>query len=480
MMSNWPSRWASIDAPGQTDPVTNTEANNGTIVRGTVVTMDDQRTIIDDGAVAVDGELIVAVGPFAEVRADRLNHEVVGSPSDLVLPGYINGHQHLTGDRLIQSSIPDDLAPGEAIFTWVVPVHGEHTGDDDELSATLTLAESLTNGITTTFEAGTVAHPERIKAAALKLGARLTVGTWGWDIEHGPFTGLVDEVLDRQRVSLDLADGGLISSWVTLVGHDLMSDELAVRATELALEREVGITFHLSPSTSDIDSYLANTGKAPLVHLDSLDILGPHLALGHGVHLDDEEVEVALRSGLAVVSCPWAYIRLGQGLSHRFRHYDLWKAGGRVALGCDSENAGDQVDGLRAAALFAGMAKDTQMDPTIFGAHDALELLTIKGAEALGISDRVGSIEVGKQADLVVHDRTRVEWIPPSPDPVLQLIWGSDGRSVRDVFVAGQRVVRDASVTALDVTELIDDAVAAGAALRKRSNVPAAARWSVQ
>jgi len=468
--------------PGQTDQVTKPggQTTSGSIVRGTVVTMDAERTIIGNGAVVIDDDVITAVGPFEALRAKHPEHDVHGSPSDLLVPGYINGHQHLTGDRLIQSSIPDELAPGEAIFTWVVPIHGEHTGDDDELSATLTLAESLTNGITTTFEAGTVAHPERIKAAALRVGARLTVGTWGWDIEHGPFTGSVDEVLDRQRTSLDLADGGLISSWVTLVGHDLMSDELVVSATELAREREVGMTFHLSPSTSDTESYLSNTGKAPLVHLDSLDILGPHLALGHGVHLDDDEVEIALRSGLAVVSCPWAYLRLGQGLSHRFRHYDLWKAGGRVALGCDSENAGDQVDGLRAAALFAGMAKDTQMDPTIFGAHEALELLTIKGAEALGISERVGSIEVGKQADLVVHDRTRVEWIPPSPDPVLQLVWGSDGRSVRDVFVAGQQVVSDGSVTALDVSALIDDAVAAGAALRKRSNVPAAARWPVQ
>jgi len=442
--------------------------------------MDPERTIIGDGAVVINGQTIAHVGRFEAARADHPDHEVSGSATDLVLPGYINGHQHLTGDRLIQSSIPDDLIPGEAIFTWVVPIHGEHTGDDDELSATLTLAESLTNGITTTFEAGTVAHPERIRAAALRLGARLTLGTWGWDIEHGPFTGSVDEVLDRQRRSLDLADGGLISSWVTLVGHDLMSDELVVQATELARNRSVGMTFHLSPSTSDTESYLASTGKAPLVHLDSLGVLGSHLAVGHGVHLDDDEIEVVLRTGTALVSCPWAYIRLGQGLSHRFRHLDVWRQGGRIALGCDSENAGDQVDGLRAAALFAGMAKDVPKDPTVFGAHHALELLTIRGAQALGIDDRVGSIEVGKHADLVVHDRTRIEWIPPSPDPVLQLIWGSDGRSVRDVYVAGRPVVVDGAVTALDVGSLIEDAVAAGAALRRRSNVPAAARWPVQ
>ena len=251
-------------------------------------------------------------------------------------------------------------------------------------------------------------------------------------------------------------------------------------ATELATQRAVGMTFHLSPSTSDTEQYLAKTGKAPLVHLGSLGVLGPHLALGHGVHLDDDEIDLLLASETAVVSCPWAYLRLGQGLSRQFRHLDIWKAGGRVALGCDAENAGDQVDGLRTAALFTGMAKDVPLDPMAFGAHDALELLTIKGAAALGGDDRVGSIEVGKQADLVVHDRTRVEWIPPSPDPVLQLVWGSDGRSVRDVYVAGRPVVRDGVVTAIDVTSLLDEAVAAGDALRLRSNVPAAARWPVQ
>lgn len=447
------------------------------IVRGTVVTMNLGREIIVDGAVAVDGSTINRVGTFDGLRSAFPDATVDGSATDLVLPGYVNGHQHLTGDRLIQSSIPDDLPPGEAIFTWVVPVHAEHSGDDDELSATLTLAESLTNGITTTFEAGTVAHPDRIAQAAERIGARLTIGTWGWDVEHGPFGGSVDEVLERQTTALDLETGPLVSCWVSLVGHDLMSDELVVAATSLARERSVGMTFHLSPSTSDAESYLARTGHRPLVHLDSLGVLGPHLAIAHAVHIDDDEVDLLLGSQTAVVSCPWAYLRLGQGVSHGFRHLDVWRRHGRLALGCDSENAGDMVDGIRAAALFAGLAKERDQDPTVFGAHDALELLTIRGAEALGIDHTVGSIEVGKQADLVVHDRSRVEWIPPSPDPVLQLIWGSDGRSVRDVFVAGRQVVSDGRVTTVDVDALAGDAVAAGMALRSRSGIESVARW---
>ncbi len=450
------------------------------LVRGTVVTMNPDREVIGDGAVAVTDTTIAAVGRYGELRATHPDAAVSGRAGDLVLPGYVNGHQHLTGDRLIQSTIPDDLAPGESIFTWAVPVHAVHTGDDDELSATLTLAESLRNGITSTFEAGTVAHPERVVAAAERLGARLTVGTWGWDVDDGPFAGPVDEVIDRQRRALDLSTGDLVTSWVSLVGHDLMSDELVVAAGDLARERNVGLTFHLSPTTGDVESYLGRTGSRPVVHLASLGVLGPEVAIAHGVHLDDDELAVLASTGAAVVSCPWAYLRLGQGLSREFRHFDIWRAGGRLALGCDAENAGDMVDGLRTAALFAGLAKDTRIDPTAFGAHDALELLTIRGAQALGVADRVGSIEVGKQADLVVHDRSRVEWVPNSPDPVLQLVWGSDGRSVRDVFVAGRAVVEDGIVTTVDIDDLVDEAVAAGRSLRARSGIPDAVRWPIR
>jgi 5-methylthioadenosine/S-adenosylhomocysteine deaminase len=442
--------------------------------------MDVDRRIIDNGAVLISGNGIGAVGTFDEVRAVSPKAPISGTELDLVVPGYLNAHQHLTGDRLIQSSIPDDLPPGEAIFSWVVPIHGEHTADDDELSATLTLAEALTNGITNVYEAGTVAHPDSVVSAAQRVGCRLTLGTWGWDVEDGPYAGPVDEVLDRQRSMLDLTTGPLVSKWVSLVGHDLMSDELVVGAADLARTRGVGLTFHLSPTTSDPQSYVARTGRRPFLYMADLGVLGPHVAVAHGVHIDEAEIEAILDSRTAIVSCPWAYLRLGQGMSSDFRHLDLWKREGRLALGCDSENAGDMVDGLRAAALFAGLAKDTSADPTVFGAHDALELLTIRGAEALGIDDQVGSIEVGKQADLVVHDRSRIEWIPASPDPVLQLVWGSDGRSVRDVYVAGELVVEEGRVAGVDVAELATEAGDAGRALRERAHIAASARWPVR
>jgi 5-methylthioadenosine/S-adenosylhomocysteine deaminase len=439
--------------------------------------MDPGRRTILDGAVVLDGPLIGAVGSFDDLKRQYPDAAVHGTSDDLVVPGYINAHQHLTGDRLIQSSIPDDLAPGEAIFSWAVPVHGEHLPDDDLLSATLTLAESITNGITTTVEAGTVAHPHKVAEAARTLGARITLGTWGWDVEEGPFAAPAAEVLERQRSLLNATHGPLVTPWVTLVGHDLMSDELLVGASDLARRHGTGLTFHLSPSTSDPEQYLSRTGRRPVEHLADLGVLGPEVLIAHGVHLDDSEVALLIESGTAVAACPWAYLRLGQGTTREFRHLQLWKGGGRVALGCDAENAGDAVDGLRTAALFAGLAKDVPMDPVTFGAHHAFELLTIAGAAAIGMDDQVGSIEVGKQADIVVHDRSGPSWHPHADDVVLQLVWGSDGRSVRDVWIAGDQVAAGGRPTRVDLSSLAQEAADARRELLARAGIVTEPRW---
>jgi len=310
------------------------------------------------------------------------------------------------------------------------------------------------------------------------VGARVTLGTWGWDADDGPYTGPVDEVIARQRSFLDLDTGPLVEKWVSLVGHDLMSDELAQAGAALADEYRVGLTFHMSPTPADSEAYLGRTGKRPIEHMRDLGVLGPNVAIAHAVHIDETELGILVETQASVVSCPWAYLRLGQGVTADFRHLDLWNRGGRLALGCDAENAGDMVDGLRMAALFAGLAKDVLGDPTLFGAHEAFELLTIRGAEALGIADRVGSIEVGKVADLVVHDRSRVEWLPASPDPVLQLVWGSDGRSVRDVYVDGSLVVHDGQVTGVNLAELGAQAEAASKDLRLRAGIPPTRHWA--
>jgi 5-methylthioadenosine/S-adenosylhomocysteine deaminase len=430
------------------------------VVLGDVVTGRPGDDLIRDGAVAIEGSVITAVGPAGDVLAAGAAVPTMGGPGDLVTPGYVNAHQHLTADRLIRSCIPDGITSDEAIFEWAVPVHGLLGPDDDELSATLSLVEALTNGITTTVEAGTVAHPDRVAAAFQRVGARGIVSRWGWDVGDHPLAAPAAVVLERAEALVEQfpPGAGLVQAMVALVGHDLMGDELVTGASALAKRLGVGLTFHISPSTGDAASFVARTGVRPLVHLDRLGVLGSHVLLAHAVHIDDEELAIVLRSGSAVVSCPWAYLRLAQGMTVANQHRRLVAAGGRVALGCDAENASDAIDILRAATLFVGLGRDGSMDPQSLTARDGLALATLAGASAIGMDDRIGSLEPGKQADLVIHDTSGPQWRPRADDPVRQLIWASDGRSVRDVLVAGQVVVHNRTCTTVDTEALAETA----------------------
>ena len=450
------------------------------VAGGDIVTMNPVREVILGGAVAVEAGHIVTIGKAGALLAQWPDAEVLDTTGCVVTPGMINAHEHLTGDPLVKSCIPDLLPPGASIFQWSVPLHGAHTPDDDEVSATLAAVESLRYGTTTVIEAGTVANPDRVAKAMETVGIRGTVGTWGWDIEVGPFTAPAAEVLERQAAVVSAHPrGGLVEGWVTLVGHDLASDELVAGAADLARRLDTGLTMHMSPTSSDPEAYLARTGRRPIVHLADLGVLGPHLLLAHGVWLDDEEVEAILASRSAVAYCPWAYLRLGQGVSRAGRHAELVERGGRVALGCDASNAGDMADILRTAALAAGLARDTRIDPERFGADTAFALATVAGAEAVGMADRIGSLEPGKAADLVVHDGASLPWTPPG-DPTLNLVWGTDGRSVRDVVVDGRIVVRDGRCTTVDEDELRRTAREVQRGLLARAGIEVPHTWRQQ
>jgi 5-methylthioadenosine/S-adenosylhomocysteine deaminase len=150
--------------------------------------------------------------------------------------------------------------------------------------------------------------------------------------------------------------------------------------------------------------------------------------------------------------------------------------GGRICLGCDAVNAGDQVDILRQASLAAGLAKDSKVDPSWFGAHEAFEMATIRGAEAIGMDHLIGSLEAGKMADIVIHDPDDPNWTTKG-DSIVHLVWSTDGRSVRDVFVAGKPVVRGGQCVNIDLLSLKAPALERRDALLAELGVDLPHRW---
>jgi 5-methylthioadenosine/S-adenosylhomocysteine deaminase len=344
----------------------------------------------------------------------------------------------------------------------------------------VTAVDCLLRGITTIAEPGTVADPLAVARGLSTVGIRARVGRWGWDSPGLPWSGPVDRVLAAQEQLLDvLPPDGVVGAWVTLVGHDLASDALFTGAAELAERAGTQVTWHLSPSTADVRAFAARSGLRPVTHLARLGVLGPRLVLGHAVHLDDDELAALLESRTAIACCPGAYLRLGQGYTRASRHAEFLRAGGRLALGCDSHNAGDAPDVLRAAWLLTGVSRDTDSGAPPLTAADAFAVATCGGAEALGMADRIGSIEVGKRADLVVFDATDAAWTPRG-DLALQLVWGAPSSTVRDVLVDGRVVVRDGRVTGVDVDALRIEATARRSALLQRAGITPTSSWPIR
>jgi 5-methylthioadenosine/S-adenosylhomocysteine deaminase len=449
------------------------------IVGGDVVTMDDERRVVRGATVAVVDGRIAAIGPEAQLRSSYPDAVEIDARDNVVIPGLINAHQHTTADPFARSLIPDNITSQESIFDWVVPMHAEVDGDDDELTATLTAVENLTHGVTTLLEPGTVAHPLRVAAGLTAAGIRGRVGRWGWDVDGVPYSLPAAESLAAQEETVRaLPASGPVTGWVTLVGHDLASDELFCGAAELAARLDVGVTWHMSPGPNDVESYAKRSGLRPIMHLDRLGVLGPRLLLGHAVWLDDDELDAIVTTRTGVASCPGAYLRLGQGFTRAGRHAELARRGGRLALGTDAHNAGDVSDVLHAAYLLAALDRDRGEDAFGLRADTAFALATIDGARAVGLDHLVGSLEVGKLADLVVLDATGPTWTPRG-ELALHLVYGAAGANVRDVVVNGRVVVQDRKMTGVDTAALRREAYDRSASLLRRAGIHAKHRWPI-
>jgi 5-methylthioadenosine/S-adenosylhomocysteine deaminase len=446
------------------------------VVGGDVVTMAPDRSVVTGATIAVADGRIAGIGTVEAARERFPTAPELDARGCVVIPGMVNAHQHTTVDPLVRSTIPEDVPARQAIFDWIMPLHAAVTGEDDELAATLVAVESLRLGVTTLLDAGTVAHPMRVAAGLRAAGIRGRVGRWGWDRPGQPYASPAGETLAAQEELVRaLADGGTVTGWITLVGHDLASDELFIGAAELAQRLDTTLTWHISPGPEDAAAYAARGSSRPVRHFERLGVLGPRLLLGHAVWLDDGELAAILASDTAVVSCPAAYLRLGQGYRHAGRHAELARRGGRLALGADSHNAGDVPDVLRAAWLLAALERDA--DPrTRLTADRAFALATIDGARATGLGDLVGSIEVGKAADLVVLDTGDLSWLPRG-DLATHLVWGAASHTVRDVIVDGVVVVRDRRITGVDVEALRTEVTERADALRRRAGITVPERW---
>jgi cytosine/adenosine deaminase-related metal-dependent hydrolase len=448
------------------------------IVGSTIVTMDSERRVITDGAMAISGDRIVAVGKRADLEGAIEAREIIDGRRFVMTPGLINGHVHVT-EILLKGFLPENLDFEDAVWRWVTPLYESHSPEEQAIAAQLSAIGMLRTGTTCFMEAGTILALDAVFEALAETGIRGRVGEWAMDRAFRPEqdqTALTDRalrILEAELARYPGRDGQLLAAWPLLIGHNTNTDALWRGAKQLADEHGAAFSAHMSPDVSDPDWYLANTGKRPVAHLAEIGALGPNVSLTHMVHVDRDEAAILAETGTNVIHCPWAAMKGGYGAAQLGLFPEMAAAGITIMLGTDG---GDFSDMMRPMALMAGLFKDARRDRSLFPAHKALEMATVNAAQAMGMSDMIGGLEVGKKADFVLHDTDRPEWTPML-NPVNHLVWSADGRGVHSVWVDGRRVVEDYRCVTIDEEALYAKAQAAAQSITGRSGLPTVSPW---
>ncbi len=447
-----------------------------TIIKGAViVTQDEERRIIRDGALAIRGDRIAALGKRSELEDKVDATSMIDGRRFVITPGFIDAHIHITGDPLTRGYVPDDISDafGDTLQRWVIPRYLAHTPADERLSARLAAVEMLRAGTTCFLEAGTIRYLDEVFEGLVEAGIRGRIGAWvegrafSPEDDEAALTGKAIRLLEQEVARFPADSGARIAAWPILIGHSTNTDEVWKAAKALADANNLGVSAHLSPYRADPAWYLDNLGRRPIAHLAEIGVLGDNLCLTHLVHIDDQEEALLAESRTNAILCPFAALKGAFGISALGRAPEMAQAGMNIALGTDGYGS----DLMQKMALAAALFKDARQDTKIFPAGQALDMATLNGARALQLQDEIGSIAVGKKADFVLHDTDRPEWRPVL-NVLQQLVWCADGRGVHSVWVDGVRVVENYRHTQVDEDELYAAAQVAGEAIIKRSGIP--------
>ncbi len=449
----------------------------------TLATMDEDRRVIEDGAIAIAGDRIVAVGKREAVSQQVDARETMEAGRFVATPGFIDAHIHITGDPLTRG-FPRG-APGESwsekLQRWVIPIFRTQTPADEALAAQCATLAMIRHGTTTFVEAGTISHLDAVVEGLAQSGVRGRVGEW---VEGRAY----DPADDQARVSAEAIavleaeverypdQGGeaLLAAWPILVGHSTNSDDVWRAAKALADQHGLRVSAHMSPRAGDPDWFLARYNRRPLEHLADIGVMGESVMLTHLANIDRGELDVLVASGAGAILCPHAALQGGFGIAHLGLYPEMLDRGVALMMGTD----GVAADVLSSARLMASLFRDARADQELIPATTVLEMATLEPARAMGLSSLIGSLEVGKKADIVLHDTHLPEWGPVF-DVVEQLAFSAPPSGVHSVWIDGVRVLDAGRATWIDEERLLAEARAAGRALIARTGLPGRTPWPV-
>ena len=445
---------------------------------GVVVTMDAERRIFADGAVAVDAGRIVAVGRDQDLAAAFEATHVRDLRGALVHPGLVDAHVH-TGLDLLRGLVPGSSADWTDVES---PFIRDKSREDEYLSTLLCCMEMVSNGSTLYSDTGSSDELDAAAQATELVGVRGMPGHFVADrageIEHWhlPVERCL-ETLREQSARYPFRNGGKVRCAVSLTGMETASDRLLVEAKRLADELSLPMVMHQSWDEAEVRDALAEHGRRPIEHLADLGILGPGLTLVHMIHLDEREVDLIAESGTRIVHCPSASLRRAKGAFRAGRIVEMLERGVTIGLGSDGHSGKHDV--MRQVYLAACVHREVRDRIPVVSAQTAFEMATVQGAAALSMEDEVGALASGKRADLVVHATDRIESRPRFRDPIVNMAYHALGSTVDSVMVEGEFIYDGGKFTRFDQAEVLREIDARSRIIESRYGVRARDAWPV-
>ena len=455
------------------------------LTHGAVITMDGERRILRDGAVAVADGRIVAIGPTKQVVPTVRATEVRDLGGGIVHPGLVDAHVHPTL-QLVRGVLPDFYDEERLVKEYGPPSAAEKTEEEEFSSVLLASMEMAHNGTTVFADTGSSRYLERSVEAVESVGIRGLVGdfikdlgeTPGWFKDPDSARSTEDNLERLEDQITRYRKGRLAWSHAGLLGLGTASDDLLRSAKELADEHDAPLIMHQSWSGEEVEACRAKTGRRPIERLADLGVLGPGTTLVHMIHVNDDEIGILAETGTNVVHCPAPGIKRAYGAARIGWFVEMLNSGVPVALGCDAANWANSLDIVRAMYLACLIHREVRGVVPAISAETALEMATIHGARAVGMADEIGSLEVGKRADIVVHNTGAPE-THPVHDPVSNLVYSSLTETVDTVLVNGNAVLEGGKLTNVDAEEAYPRIDAAAYGLCERIGFPLPGNWPV-
>jgi 5-methylthioadenosine/S-adenosylhomocysteine deaminase len=424
------------------------------IKNGLIITMNPGMEVFRPGALAVSGDTIVAVGPEKELQGLTANaRKILDAQGRMILPGLVNTHTHAA--MTLFRGLADDLPLNTWLADHIFPAEAHFVNSDSVYWGTLLACAEMIRSGTTTCGDGYFCLDGSGKAVD-QSGMR---GVLGQGVVDFPAPGVPDPSKNVKVAEEFVEKWSGFSSRIKpgIFCHSpyTCSPDTIQTVKRICRKRQVRFFIHAAETKDEVSLIKSRYHRTPIRHLNRLQVLDAQTVVIHAVHVDAEEIEVLARTRTAVAHCPESNMKLAAGIAPV---NEMLNKGVLVGLGTDGCASNNDLDLINEMDTAAKLGKVYDLDPTALNAPTVLRMATIEGARVLGVEKEIGSLEIGKKADMIFLDLNQPH-LTPCYDPYSLLVYSAKGSDVHSVMIGGRMVMENRKILTFNQEEVMDRVV---------------------